>query len=214
MVKIPQLRKNHHHPNREQPDNGEKKIDQVSFKRLKFNAEIVVWFLLAVLFFLLGVLSWYYRPNQVNQLLKTADTSFKNGRYELSYALLNKAVLLDNSNPEIHYRLAEVYEATDNWPEAKKELLLALELSTNSEVIGKELTKVNTVINEPGRIKAEIGYWEKETITKPDYRDAYLQLAVRYFQLYRTDLAKQNLQKAFSLDPNFEITKKLMGIIK
>lgn len=174
----------------------------------------LIWFLLAMLFFFLALLSWYSRPTEISNLIKMAHVSFNNQDYQTSFALLNQAALLDNSNPNIHFQLAKLYQTTNNWEEAKKELLLALEFSNNSKIITDNLMQVNHTLNEPGRIQEEINFWEKEVTHKPDYRDGYLQLAVRYYEIYNHEKAKLALSKAFSLDPNFEVTKKLMEIIK
>lgn len=170
--------------------------------------------MLALVFFTLALLSWYARPAQVQDLLTQAQTSLNSGDYLGAHQTLNQAVLLDNNNPQIHFKLAQVYQKTNNYQEAKKELLLALEVSPDSTSILKELNKVQTTLSEPGKLGEEIKFWEKEVKIKPDYRDGWIQLAVRYFELYKIEEAKQALEKAYRLDPNFETTRKLREIIR
>lgn len=176
--------------------------------------ETLIWFLLAAVFFMLAILSHYSRPAQIQNLITQAESSLNRGDYVRAHQTLSQAVLLDNTNPQIHFALSLVYQKTNNYPEAKKELLLALEVSPDSATILKELNKVQATLQAPGKINEEIKYWEKEVTLKPDYRDGYIQLAVRYFELYRTEEAKKAIEKAYTLDPNFQTTKKLREIIK
>ncbi len=178
------------------------------------KGETLIWFLLALGFFTLSILSYYSRPAQIQELIKSGEASLNSGDYQEAHQTLSQAVLLDNTNPQIHFALSKVYQKTHNYEEAKKELLLALEVSPDSMTILKELNKVQTTLSEPGKIDEEISYWEREVKIKPDYRDGHLQLAVRYYQLYKIEEAKLALEKAFQLDPNFETTKKLREIIK
>jgi tetratricopeptide (TPR) repeat protein len=62
---------------------------------------------------------------------------------------------------------------------------------------------------EKKRIEVEIRKWEETLEKYPGYRDVYLRLAVLNWQINNQKKAKEHLQKAKELDPNFEITKKL-----
>lgn len=52
--------------------------------------------------------------------------------------------------------------------------------------------------------KLEISYefWKRVIQEKPDYRDAYVQLAIVTSQLKKTDEAKMYIERAAELDPN------------
>lgn len=64
------------------------------------------------------------------------------------------------------------------------------------------------------RIEAEITSWEQALEKYPGYRDVYLRLAILNWQINNQKNAKEHLQKAKELDPNFEITKELEEIMK
>jgi tetratricopeptide (TPR) repeat protein len=153
------------------------------------------------------------RPDQIRSLNKQVETQLQAGKHQEAFVLLQDLVELDPNNPSHHFQLARVYQAANNWEEAQKELQLALTLS-DTPTIREELSKVQITIAEPAKIAGEIAFWEKEMTTKPDYRDGWLQLAVRYYQLKKTEEARYALSKAYEIDPNFDPTKKLQEIIR
>jgi len=55
----------------------------------------------------------------------------------------------------------------------------------------------------------EISFWETKATEFPNYRDAYLKLAVLNWKIKNDDLSKSYLQKAREIDPNNETLKKL-----
>lgn len=67
--------------------------------------------------------------------------------------------------------------------------------------------------SDPEDIKELIKAWEKIIEDKPQYRDAYLQLTILNYKIKEIQKAKDNLNKALEIDPNFELTKKLKEII-
>lgn len=75
--------------------------------------------------------------------------------------------------------------------------VVSFNLYTNIKIekkLGDE--KVN-VINQ-------ITFWNNQIELRPDYRDGYFTLAVLSYQIGEYEKAKLNLNKALSLDPNFE----------
>ncbi len=67
--------------------------------------------------------------------------------------------------------------------------------------------------SDPEDIKELIKAWEEIIENKPQYRDAYLQLAILNYKINKKGKAQDNLNKALEIDPNFELTKKLEEII-
>lgn len=119
-----------------------------------------------------------------------------------------KEVLKNPFRPEPHFQLAQLYLENNNLESAKKELLLALNLDPDYQK-AKDLEKeIENQEKGPQRIKAEIQEWEKVLEEKPDYRDAYLQIAVLNWQIYKETEAREAVNKALELDPNFEAGKK------
>lgn len=133
------------------------------------------------------------------------------------------SVMLFPKDVSFHLLLVQEYLKRGNMSAVERELNIAQTLSTyyplptTNSVLGLTLSpaKIWTKIkNEPQRIKSEIIFWEKIIADKPEYRDAYLQLALLHYQIYETNKAKEYLQKAKELDPNFEVIKQLEEIIK
>lgn len=67
---------------------------------------------------------------------------------------------------------------------------------------------------EKNSVAGNLSYWEKVTSEKPNYRDGYFSLALIYFQLKDFNKSSENLEKAMSLDPNFEKGKELKKILE
>ncbi len=67
---------------------------------------------------------------------------------------------------------------------------------------------------EKKRVETEIGQWEEALEKYPGYRDVHLRLAVLNWQIKNDEKAKEHLQKARALDPNFEMTKELEKILR
>ena len=59
-------------------------------------------------------------------------------------------------------------------------------------------------------LKEQQRYWENIVKERPDYRDAYFQLAVTSYQLGEEKIAKEYLDKTLTLDPHFEQGKELV----
>lgn len=67
---------------------------------------------------------------------------------------------------------------------------------------------------EKTKVNNDLKTWEKVVSQKPNYRDGYFKLAIIYYQLKDLDKAKENLDKAFELDPNFEKGRELESILE
>ena len=129
-----------------------------------------------------------------------------------------KENLLKNPNDfQAQITLAEEFLTNNQFEEAEKALLLAenqIHQST-SQVLGE---KTNPQLEELWQrkyysdsedIKRLIAAWEEIIAEKPNYRDGYLQLAYLHYKLYEDNKAKEYLEKAIELDPNYELTREL-----
>jgi cytochrome c-type biogenesis protein CcmH/NrfG len=59
-----------------------------------------------------------------------------------------------------------------------------------------------------------ISQWQRVLGEKADFRDGWLKLAVYYLEIGETQKAKEVLEKAKSLDPNYEKIKEIEGILR
>lgn len=108
---------------------------------------------------------------------------------------------------EAHLMLAEEYLKNNQLDEAEKELLLAEKNLQSNQLWQKKME------SSPEEIRILIGGWEKIVAEKPNYRDGYLKLALLYYKLYENEKAREYLQKALELDPNFKPARKLEKIL-
>lgn len=74
--------------------------------------------------------------------------------------------------------------------------------------------KKQTLDRERQAVLAEITAWENRASQYSGYRDAYFTLAVLYYQLHKREKAKENLEKVFQIDPNFEKGRELERKLK
>lgn len=139
-----------------------------------------------------------------------------------------KEKLLRNPN-DFQYQIAlsEEFLKNNQLEEAERALLLAQrnkQLTMNNKqftggVLGEEdnskLAELwqKKYYSDPKDIKQLIVAWEKIIEEKTSYRDGYLQLAYLHYKLYENEKAKEYLEKALELDPNYEPTKELERII-
>jgi len=122
-----------------------------------------------------------------------------------------KERLIKNPNDfEAHLILAKEFLKNNQFEKAEKELLMAQTQEPNSKL---EKVWQKKHHSDPKDIEKLIQAWEKILSEKPEYRDAYLNLAWLHYQIYENQKAKENLKKAIDLDPNFEPTLKLQKII-
>lgn len=135
-----------------------------------------------------------------------------------------KHSLLKNPNDfQAQITLAEELLANNQLEETEKILLLAQknkQLTMNNEefageVLGEEANSrlaelwQKKYYSDPKDIKRLIAVWERIIEEKPNYRDGYLQLAYLHYKLYENEKAKECLEKAIELDPNYEPTREL-----
>ena len=66
---------------------------------------------------------------------------------------------------------------------------------------------------DPQEIRKQIEAWQKILSKYPDYRDGWLELALLWTKLKEVKKAKQAIQKAATLSPNYPLTKELEKIL-
>ncbi len=70
-----------------------------------------------------------------------------------------------------------------------------------------------SLINERFELVKELSFWEREVKEKPDYRDAQMNVALLNFRLKNFSASRENLEKVFSIDPNFKEGRELEKIL-
>jgi hypothetical protein len=80
--------------------------------------------------------------------------------------------------------------------------------------ISQNLKKQADVKQQKDRIVYEISFWQQVVSAHPQYRDAYFMIALLQYRLGDIVSSKGYLQKAMSIDPNFEKGKELEKILQ
>lgn len=139
-----------------------------------------------------------------------------------SFEQAKHSLLRNPDDFQAQITLAEELLANNQFEEAEKALLLAetqIYQATN-QVLGEQTNPQleelwqRKYYSDPEDIKKLIAAWEKIIEEKPNYRDGYLQLAYLHYRLYENERAKEYLEKAIELDPNYEPTKELEKLLQ
>lgn len=77
----------------------------------------------------------------------------------------------------------------------------------------RNIKQKEEIDKERQEVISKIQYWQGITNKYKDYRDAYFQLAVLEYRLGNFRESKFYLQKALSLDPNFEKGRELEKVL-
>ena len=85
-------------------------------------------------------------------------------------------------------------------------LLISLDMYSNFE-------KQKSLSRDRVKIFEEVSFWQSEVKLHPNFRDAYLNLALLNFQLKNLEESKENLDKSLELDPNFEEGRELEKLL-
>ena len=114
-------------------------------------------------------------------------------------------VLRNPYGVENNLRLAEMLLASRQFEKAERVLEYALGLPYNFA----QLTQINElketlVKTDPIQIKQQITAWDKILENEPNYRDAYLTVTLLYLKLNNKSKAREYLQKAVEIDPNYQ----------
>ena len=106
--------------------------------------------------------------------------------------------------------MVEIYFQNNQFEEAEKELE-KVQRSKGSMVQSEKLSTLwrEKQTKDPKEIEKQVKEWEELLKEYPDYRDGYLELTLLYLKLGKTKKAKEALQKALELSPNYEKSKKL-----
>jgi tetratricopeptide (TPR) repeat protein len=75
------------------------------------------------------------------------------------------------------------------------------------------LNQENNLANKKISLTRQEIFWREQVKVHPDYRDAYMSLALVEYQLNNLSEAQSNLDKAMALDPNFKEGRELKKIL-
>lgn len=133
---------------------------------------------------------------------------------------ISKEKVFKNPNDiEAHLNLAEEFLKNNDLQKTETELVKTYNIQhTTNNKEGEKVLSATSRFEElwqkwqeenPTELKKLIEKREKFVSENPTYRDGYLKLTLYYFKLGNPDKAKENLQKAIALDPNYEVSRKI-----
>ncbi|HME42382.1 MAG TPA: tetratricopeptide repeat protein [Syntrophorhabdales bacterium] len=138
------------------------------------------------------------------------EAYLKLGKYDLAIQSLNKAISLDQDDPEAYYTLGRVYAETERYDLAITNLKQALKIDPRYEQAYDALEAVYKETKEPEKF---ISLLEEAVKSDPGYYYAYANLGYGYFTLGKYDQAIENLNKAILLDPKDEWPYRVLGVV-
>jgi len=121
-----------------------------------------------------------------------------------AYRSLRLDILSNPLSSETYIRFGEELFREGKEVMAVKQIGLTRDMK-NTHVLGAEAETENILSRWDSETTASLrtyNYWKNVTEEKPDYRDAYIQLAIASDKLKKTDEAELYLDRAESLDPN------------
>lgn len=138
------------------------------------------------------------------------------------FQLIKERLIKNSRDYEAHLAMAEEFLKNNQPKEAERELLIVSEYRGRSTAAGKVLgisSKFKSLLEkkferDPDEIRKLISEWEKIIGEKPNYRDAYLQMAILHYRIYEDDQAKEALNKAIEIDPNYQPARDLERKLK
>jgi tetratricopeptide (TPR) repeat protein len=101
--------------------------------------------------------------------------------------------------------------------QAKHELTLAQDLPGNTAVLGAETSPsilLDRWESQPKTLEANYLFWKEVLEKKPNYRDAFIQAGVFAYEMGNIDTARNLLEQAQTLDPNFHFTTTILSQVR
>lgn len=121
------------------------------------------------------------------------------------FNLFRLAILTSPANSNNYTLLANQLWNTNQPFAASEQFLLAYESSSN--VLGAStspLILLSVLLEHQKTLLQNYSHWKQVINEKPDYRDAYITLAVLAYNLRRYDEAISYIDQALTLDPNYQ----------
>jgi len=126
-------------------------------------------------------------------------------------------LLKNPNNLESRLNLVEEFLSTHQLNDARTELI-SLKFENSNQVLGAS-SEIDNLWqkyqeNNPQELVKLISYWESVVTKTPTYLDGWIYLGYYQYQLGKTEEAKESVNQALLIDPNFESAKELEIIIK
>ncbi len=124
------------------------------------------------------------------------------------------AVLRSPWDPAAHVALATLLRQEGYLPAARQELLVAADQNPNVLGANTSIELLDAWEDEPRQLAEALSFWQQLTNEKPDYRDAFLQLALVAYQQGNMSEARAAAARALALDPTSPLVLQMLGITR
>ncbi|MBI3342872.1 tetratricopeptide repeat protein [Candidatus Gottesmanbacteria bacterium] len=174
--------------------------------RVIFSLEMtVLWLGLATLIAVNILAIQKSRPTHWNKLMMLFEAPFLPSRYVDLASLLWK----QGEQQEARMLMASAQTLTKtNQIGASGQMTNVLGVSSDPQAV---LTQWE---HEVDQLKEQYAFWQSVTAEKPDYRDAFIQLATLAYQLGNLDAARASLARAQALDPNSPTVQEFTKLLE
>lgn len=93
-------------------------------------------------------------------------------------------------------------------------LIILLAISAVSWDIVTNLQKEHLLLAKKADLQKQIYLWQAVVQKHPDYRDAYIKLALLEYQVKNYKASAEYTKKSLEIDPNYDIAKKIEQILQ
>ena len=77
----------------------------------------------------------------------------------------------------------------------------------------KNISEQKELSIKANSLQSRLIFWQEQVKNRPDYRDGYFSMALISYQLKDFESSKNYLDKALSIDPNFEKGRELQKLL-
>lgn len=130
------------------------------------------------------------------------------------------AILTNPSSTQAHTKLAQMYWQAGRKNAAQQEIRLAQDIlysQSRGNILGISVPEQDLTIEfqaETDRLLQSYAYWQSVAEERPDYRDAYVQLAYIAYLLRRDSDVRKYVHKLLTVDPTNTATLDLVNYIE
>jgi tetratricopeptide (TPR) repeat protein len=135
---------------------------------------------------------------EINQIIRRADSMFARKFYEDSILEYQKALAISPKDHVIHNKLGIAYHQLQSLSLAKKEYELAKKINPKYHVAWNNLGTVHYSLKN---YKKAVKYYKKSLELSPDSATSYHNMGAAYFALKKYEEGFKAYQEAFRLDP-------------
>jgi FkbM family methyltransferase len=139
------------------------------------------------------------RDNNINQLLKQANITYKNKHYKKALQLFLKALNLNPKNSNIHNSIGMVFEKLGDNEKAMTSYNNAIKLNPN---FSKAINNIGVILYKQKKYSESADIFQIALNVDPDYIEVYSNMGAALNKAKKYELSIQSLETAIEKMPN------------